>query len=231
MPSTDWAVEPAWLTLPTGRSFRSERSAELVQLVAPLPSHHLDRAGAGFAVTSVARTAADLGRDLELPPALVVLDGALRLLCADLVINPRRSDYRNQRLVDAARDRVREAMARPGMRRARRWLEIADPVRESPIESLAFGHMVAAGLPLPECQVPIETEFGTFYPDFYWREQNLIGEADGKVKYRDPDAVIAEKRREQVLRDLGRRFVRWDGGEIHGRPQVVMARIARALGL
>lgn len=122
-------------------------------------------------------------------------------------------------------------MARPGWGRARRWLEIADPVRESPIESLSYGHMVLAGLPLPECQTPIETPFGTFFPDFYWREQNLIGEADGKAKYGNPDEAIREKRRWQVLHDLAYPIVRWDGGEIYGRPQVVMARIARELGL
>jgi hypothetical protein len=231
LPVTEWPLEPVWLTLPAGRSFRSERSPSVVQLVGHLPGHQVARAEGGFPVTTVARTAADLARGLELPAALVVLDAALRLLCADVVARPRRSDYRNQRLVDAVREPVREAMGRPGMGRALRWLEVADPVRESPIESLAYGHMVLAGLPLPECQVPIVTPFGTFYPDFFWSEHDLIGEADGKVKYGDPTATILEKRREQALRDLGHRFVRWDGGEIHGRPQVVMARIGRSLGL
>ncbi|MGC3992900.1 MAG: type IV toxin-antitoxin system AbiEi family antitoxin domain-containing protein [Propionicimonas sp.] len=231
LPSTDWVDEPAWLTLPAGASFRSERSPGVVQLVARLPRHQVGTIDGGFPVTTIARTAADLVRTLELPEALVVLDGALRLLCADLVLNPRRSDYRNQRLVEAARAPVRDAMAGRGMAAARRWLEVADPVRESPIESLAFGHMMLAGLPLPECQVPIATPLGTFFPDFYWRDQDLIGEADGRSKYADAGDMIAEKRREQVLRDQGHRFVRWDGGEIHARPHVVMARIGRALGL
>lgn len=231
LPATDWAVEPVWLTLPAGGSFRSDRSPGVVHAVGGLPSHHVGRAGGGFPVTTIARTAADLVKDLELPESLIVLDAALRLLCADLVVGPRRSDYRNPRLAEAARAPLREAMNRAGMGRALRTLEIADPVRESPVESLSYGHMVVAGLPLPECQVPIHTPFGTFYPDFYWRDHDLIGEADGKVKYEGPEQSITEKRREQVLRDLDHRFVRWDGGEIHGRPHVVVARIARALGL
>jgi len=159
-----------------------------------------------------------------------VLDAALRLLCGDLVSQPRRSDFRNERLIEAARVPVREAMQRRGMGSAVAALAHASPTRESPIESLTFGHLVAAGLPLPTCQHPIPTPFGTFFPDFYWGEQRLIGEADGRVKYGDADAIIAEKEREQVLRDLGYQIVRWTGREITGQPQLVIDRIARALG-
>jgi very-short-patch-repair endonuclease len=40
---------------------------------------------------------------------------------------------------------------------------------------------------------------------------------------------VLEKEREQVLRDLGYRFVRWLAKEIMLQPAVVMERIARAL--
>lgn len=180
-------------------------------------------------MTSVARTAADLAAGNDLPSSLTVLDAALRLLCADLVSHPRRSDFSNQRLIEAARIPVREAMQRRGMRSAIAALAQASPVRESPIESLTYGHLVEAGLPLPICQHPILTPFGTFFPDFYWERQRLIGEADGRVKYGDAGAIIAEKEREQVLRDLGYQIVRWTGREIIGQPQHVIDRIARAL--
>ena len=93
----------------------------------------------------------------------------------------------------------------------------------------AAGQMVLAGIPLPQFQHPFQTQLGTMYADCYWPEHQLIGEADGVVKYADPDAFEREKRREQALRDLGLRMVRWLGREVMADPEVVMARIRRAL--
>jgi very-short-patch-repair endonuclease len=50
------------------------------------------------------------------------------------------------------------------------------------------------------------------------------------VKYLDPEGVVREKKREQMLRDLGYRIVRWLASEIMLHPAVVLARIGRALG-
>jgi len=88
-----------------------------------------------------------------------------------------------------------------------------------------------AGLPTPELQFPIRTSTGTYYPDFYWPEHHLIGECDGMVKYTDPAALVAEKVREDSLRALGNRFVRWLGREVMATPGVVVGRVSRALGL
>jgi very-short-patch-repair endonuclease len=57
----------------------------------------------------------------------------------------------------------------------------------------------------------------------------LIGECDGAVKYTDQQSIVAEKEREQLLRDLGYRIVRWLAKEIMTRPDLVLARIERAL--
>lgn len=72
---------------------------------------------------------------------------------------------------------------------------------------------------------------GVLYPDCYWQDQRLIGEADGAGKYSTPDAILNEKEREQVFRDLGYGVVRWLGKEITFRPSVVMGRLARELGI
>jgi very-short-patch-repair endonuclease len=58
----------------------------------------------------------------------------------------------------------------------------------------------------------------------------LIGECDGAVKYANANAYVLEKEREQILRDLGYRFVRWQAKEIMTNPAEVVARVARALG-
>ena len=68
---------------------------------------------------------------------------------------------------------------------------------------------------------------GVLYPDCYWPEQRLIGEADGAVKYAEANGYVNEKEREQILRDHDFRFVRWLGKQIMGTP--ITGRIARAL--
>lgn len=50
------------------------------------------------------------------------------------------------------------------------------------------------------------------------------------MKYANANAYVLEKEREQILRDLGYRFVRWQAKEIMLQPERVLDRIARALG-
>lgn len=59
--------------------------------------------------------------------------------------------------------------------------------------------------------------------------RQLVGEADGASKYQTQQVMLAEKQREQYLRDLGFDIVRWTGKEIWVTPDRVMDRIARAL--
>jgi len=224
--------EPVWLTLPARGSFRSCSRPSVELRVAPLPRHHTLTSPTGYRVTTRARTAVDLSRGLPLTQALPVLDACLRGDCLDLMPQARRRDLANRALVEAGARGLHEAAASLwGMGSVERALGIASPLRESPIESLSYAHFVLAGLPLPVCQVGIRTPAGVFYPDFFWEEARLIGEADGREKYEDSEASVREKEREQYLRDLDFKVVRWLGKEIYLRPAVVMARVARALGL
>jgi len=220
-----------WLTLPRGEGFRSLRGGRVRQVVAAVPSHHVTTSGHGFRVTTLPRTAVDAARDLPLPETLVILDASLRAVCEGMVAGQlRRRDVANQRLVDAARLPLEEAMRwLPRTGGVRAGLALANPVRESPIESMSFGHMAMAGLPLPSCQFEVRLPGGSLFPDFYWEDANLIGESDGRLKYADSSAFAREKEREQLLRDLGFRIVRWLGKEIHLHPDRVMARIGRML--
>lgn len=45
--------------------------------------------------------------------------------------------------------------------------------------------------------------------DFYWPEFDVVGECDGRVKYGNATDLWNEKRREDAIRPLVRRFVRW----------------------
>lgn len=230
LPHEAWADEPVWLTLPQEARFRSVVNERLVQRVADLPADQVEQAPGGNLVTSLPRTAADAARGLPLPESLIILDAALRQICARLVVRAGRREYANPRLVAAGREALMEAAAElPRSGDLLRAVGVANPLRESPIESRSYGYMVEFGLPLPVCQPPIRTSFGLFFPDFYWEEARLIGESDGRVKYKDSAAVMYEREREQWLRDLKYRFVRWSGKEIHLAPAEVMARILRQL--
>ncbi len=223
---TPWYASAPSVTFPHDGSHGWSGTA--TRHVARLSPSDLARDGDGYAVTSVARTAIDLAGPLGLPGALAILDHAARLLIASYVVNPRRSDYANPRLVAAARDALLTAAGRHRSR-LQTTVELVLPGRESPAESLTAGHLRLAGLPTPLFQAPIVTPLGTLYPDFLWPDLMLIGERDGAIKYVDQQSIVAEKEREQLLRDLGYRMVRWMAKEIMTRPDVVLARIERAL--
>lgn len=205
-------------------------SGQAIHHLGRLPAGQVLRA-AGHVTTSPCRTAVDLARTLELPQALVLLDAAARLAVEGFVARPRRADFRNPALIAAARESLFDAARSVHCRRLDEAISVTEPCRESPIESLAAGYFHVAGLPVPSFQEPIRTAAGTFFADCYWKEQRLVGEADGAGKYDEPGAAVAEKEREQLLRDQDLRMVRWLGKEIMFRPQVVVDRVARALGL
>lgn len=223
-----WHELPVAVTVRAGEGRRSRRTGA-VHRAASLPEDHVGRDADGYPVTSLARTAVDLANGLDLPEALVILDAATRALCTAFVASPRRSDFANQRLARAARDAIRQAAAPSKGGALLDALELADPVRESPVESLSAGHFELAGLPRPIFQAAVATPVGTLYPDCLWAEQRLIGECDGAVKYAQADAYVREKEREQVLLDLGFDMVRWLGREIMTEPWKVVDRVGRAL--
>lgn len=230
-----WEDGAVSVTLPSGRGFRPA-TGPAVHHVAALPQADVRRDPEGYRLTSVARTAVDLAAGRELPQQLVLLDAAARTLCGSYVSRPRRHDYMNPALAQAACDELAEAAIarrRTGLLAA---IELAQPARESAAESLSAGYFSLAGLPVPEFQPGIPTPIGIAYPDFLWRgfgarERGVIGECDGAVKYKDAQVYIEEKEREQLLRDLDFDVVRWLAKEIMLTPQVVVARVARALGL
>lgn len=224
---TRWHDLPVAVTFPTGGS-HSSRSGRTRHRVAVLPPGHVVCHPDGFRVTSVARTAIDVAAGLDLPKALVVLDGAARRMCESMHSVRRRSDYAAPHLVTAARSSFTAAQA-CGVARLNEAIEAMNPARESAAESLSAGHILLSGLPVPLYQARIDSLMGPLYPDCLWPEQRVIGECDGAVKYADPSAWVREKRREQVLRDMGFTIVRWLAHEVMTTPAVVIARLRRAL--
>ncbi len=160
----------------------------------------------GIRVTSVARTVVDLARTGSLPSAVAAADHALRHglctraeLAAEVMLLP-----------DGLRGRRSAVLVR----------DLADPLSMSAGESLSRVQMFLLNLPRPVLQRRHEDERGIIGDvDFDW--DGVVGEFDGRVKYRvddgaDPAAagevVWREKVREDRLRRRNR-VARWTWAE------------------
>ncbi len=157
----------------------------------------------GLRVTSIARTAVDLARGLALPAALIALDGGLRAGAAQSELLQVAHNLKQWR----------------GTKTLRSSIPFASGLSESALESAARGSCLAAGLPEPELQIPIDGASGRHYRvDMLWRAARLILEPDGWSKYgssgsEQQASFRAEKQREDDLRAAGYRVLRvtWDG--------------------
>ncbi len=94
------------------------------------------------------------------------------------------------------------------------------------------------GLPTPEPQFKVRTATGHVFArcDFGWPECRTIGEFDGAEKYgrllrpdeKPGDKIFREKIREEGIRDLGWRVVRWTWDEL-ADPAALALKIGRTL--
>ena len=64
--------------------------------------------------------------------------------------------------------------------------------------------------------------------DFLWPARWTVGEADGRQKYGLPETLWAEKRHEDLLRELGYEVVRWTWDDVKNHPAETAERIRAA---
>ncbi len=228
------AGSPASFIAPQGEGWRSLSLPGARIAVRNLPTAHRAVHPSDLLVTSPARTAVDVASICDLPEALITLDSAARISLAATVGGSRvRHAHRDDRRIAASRAPLLAAVDHAATQFTRRHLldvvPLADPRRESALESLSYGRMLQAGLPLPELQVRITTPVGDVYPDNLWPAHMLVGEADGLGKYDNPGSLAAEKIRQQALEELGYMVVRWTSEQMWFRPGSVLGRIASAL--
>ena len=153
----------------------------------------------GVRVTTLARTAVDVALASDFPRALAAFDSALRL--------------------GADRDDLNERLREPrnNVATARLALKHANGAAENPGESWGRAQIIEADLPIPEIQRTYLLRDGSVARVDYDWDGILVGEFDGEVKYRKQlrgdlnpeDVVIAEKLREDMLRELGLDVIRW----------------------
>lgn len=168
-------------------------------------------------VTTPERTWLDLARSRPLADALAAGDAGMRAGA----FTPASLEAAHQRIAGL-----------PGCRFAARALPLLSALRESPFESASFAGFIDWGLPLPEMQVVIHDADGfVARVDFLWRDARVIGEADGALKYEHRGVLLAERRREQRLRELDYSVVRWTWDELMNEPWKVRLRLLQALRL
>lgn len=173
----------------------------------------------GIATSSLARSVCDTARGEEFRNAVVVADGALR------------AGLDHEVLLASAR-RFAEW---PNGAAALRVSRFANGLSETALESISRVAIVQSSLPDPEQQIEVylgKELIGRV--DFLIRSHNLIGQADGDLKYDSQDDVLHDKRQDERYEDLGFEVVRWGWefpwrkrAELEGRIRRGMERGAR----
>jgi Protein of unknown function (DUF559) len=201
------------VTCPPPRRSRSRQTAGILFRNADLPSDHVTREY-GIPVTSAARTVVDLARTVPFIEAVVVADSALRA----------RKTTKEELL------RVCDACARwHGIARARHVAGFSDGLSESVLESCARVVFDKYGLAVPALQVTIRGPGFVYRVDFCWAARKTIAEADGLAKYTGREDMLAQFRRDRVLRDAGYKVVHFTWRELFESPDMVVDRIGKAL--
>src|SRR5699024_9062444 len=120
----------------------------------------------------------------------------------------------------------------PGVVRAGAVIENAEGPAESPWESQLRWRVLIAGFTAPGLQIPVHTHSGTFYPDLVWAGDSVRStwdyialEYDGVQKYRDPEDLYQEKKREDALRSAGCLVIRVTKSDLH-RPGRMLRELA-----
>jgi hypothetical protein len=184
----------------------------------------------GLRVTSLARTVVDVARTARFTSAVAMADAALH----GQVARAARAHRQPLDLLDARAELAALGVVH-GSARCGAVLDFADAAAESPGESVSRVTIRLLDLPAPLLQVPFSDARGQIgVTDFYWRHLGVVGEFDGYGKYvREEfaagrsvaDIVMVEKERENRLRALGLRVVRWGWQDALSLPRL-RARLA-----
>ncbi|MBT0993132.1 hypothetical protein KIN34_02345 [Cellulomonas sp. DKR-3] len=167
---------------------------------------------AGVRVTSLARTVLDCVAVLPPLDGLVVTDSALAAGLAP----------------SALAERVLAAAGARHIAKVRAVTALGDDGSESAYESASRFVVLRAGLPRPDTQVRTLTHLGEVWTDWGWPTFGVLAEYDGRDKYDDRRAFMAEKRRHDAIVEAGRRVVRVVREDVDD-DRLLLARLGRVL--
>ncbi|MFF1571750.1 hypothetical protein ACFVWR_03320 [Leifsonia sp. NPDC058292] len=187
-----------------------------------VPDDEIEAVGP-WLVTSVARTLSDIARHSPFVSAVAALDHGLKatVTASDGSVH---QGAEKEELLDGLRA---DENAR-GRARALAAISFADPLAESPGESLSRVQIHRLGFAPPLLQSRVERgDGGSDHPDFEW--ERAYGEFDGFAKYARPEytqgrpaaeIVWNEKRREDRLRKHGKAVARWTWEDAWNPPRL-----------
>jgi Protein of unknown function (DUF559) len=166
----------------------------------------------GLPVTTVARTAYDLGRHLPRGAALARLDALMRaspFSCEDVHLLAKR--YRGAR----------------GLRRLSDVLPLIDGGAASPRETWLRLLFIDAGLPTPTTQIPVYDGWQLVaLLDMGWEDYKVAAEYDGDQHRTDRRQFVKDINRLATTQDLGWQVIRVVNEH---RPDDVISRVYQAL--
>jgi hypothetical protein len=149
----------------------------------------------GLPVTTLARTAFDLGRYQKRSAAIARLDALMRA-------------------APFSADEVLRLMHRygpvRGVRQLRELVPLVDPGAESPRESRLRLLLIDNGFPVPETQIPVLDEAGVSFAflDMGWRHMQLAVEYDGDQHRTDRPQYVKDMRRHPKIAKRGWEVIR-----------------------
>jgi hypothetical protein len=167
---------------------------------------------AGLPVTTLARTAYDLGRHLPRGQALARLDALMRA-----------TPFSSEDVLLLAK---RHAGAR-GIRRLKAVLPLVDGGAASPKETWLRLQLIDGGLPVPTTQIPVVDRYRTVAMlDMGWEELKVAGEYDGDHHRSDRSQYVRDQWRLRKLAELGWLIIRVIAED---RPDEIVVRVRDAL--
>ena len=216
-----WADSLSRVHLTRGRGHGGRRSTYIHLHSTPIEAEEVVTID-GLAATSLSRTVVDLARSLPALRAIPIGDAALALGLPPADVERALQQARGSTGVGAARFSLARCDGR------------SESVGESTSRVILSQQ---PGVPAPELQFEVFGADGQLVArsDFCWEAYRTLGEFDGKVKYgkllkpgqTPTDVVVAEKLREDALRDLGWQVVRWTWDDL-AQPRLLVERLQRA---
>ncbi|GAY16459.1 hypothetical protein [Mycobacterium sp. shizuoka-1] len=167
---------------------------------------------AGLPVTTLARTAFDVGRHLPRARAIARLDALMRA-----------ESFSSEDILLLAK---RYPGAR-GIRRLREVVPLVDRGAASPRETWLRLLLIDAGLPIPTTQIPLYDDWGLVAVlDMGWEEFMVAAEYDGDQHRTDRGRYVWDQKRARLVAGMG-----WNAVRVikEDRPDDVIARVRDAL--